>query len=84
LAVLDLGDDLDVSALGAEHLADVLDVLTSSDEGWLSVSKAQLIQYASRPIQAKTMSTLFLTPNTRSFLSFSDKAGRSTSYEWKN
>ena len=34
--------------------------------------------WAERMKEAKTMSTPFLTPNWRSFLSFSDRAGRST------
>lgn len=37
-----------------------------------------MTSWAERMKDAKIMSTPFLTPNAKSFLSFSDKAGRST------
>ena len=38
LAVLNLGDDLNVSAVLAENLADVLDILSTTDKSCLTVS----------------------------------------------
>jgi hypothetical protein len=44
LTVLNLGDDLDVTAIRAKNLADILDVLASPDESCgADVSKGGLI-----------------------------------------